>query len=122
MLYEDIEYIIQFEKEYCGEYSLVDVKNIKRETYWCKNDEQYIKHTIEKLKDNVIRKYPDLSKIKVLLNILDKNNILHKLIVCSINMLRTKLNILNKPNLYKTIFIIVLYDNQTVFLGSIEFI
>lgn len=92
---------------------------VKREKTYCKNDIDYIKHFIEFLKDNVIKYLPNINLVNIELGILDRNNTLHCFIIKITNMITKLLNI--KLDINKSIIVIVKYNNEIVFNGSVNF-
>jgi len=51
----------------------------------------------------------------------DKNNIIHKIIIVIANMMTNLLKIKENLNIYKSIFVVIEYEGQTVFMGSLNF-
>jgi hypothetical protein len=51
----------------------------------------------------------------------DKNNLMHKMIIVIINMMKNLLQIKEKVNIYKSIFVVIEYEGQIVFTGSLNF-
>lgn len=103
------------------DFEIIDLKDIERERRYCYGEEQYIKSFIEVMKDKVIKKLPKLNKVKIMLGVFDKNNIMHRLIVSTFQMLCKILKIEKKINLYKSIIVIIEYEGQHVFTGNLNF-
>ena len=105
-----------------SDFEIIKVTDIKREINYCYDSTQYIMRFIEILKDKVIRLLPNLNKVKIMIGVFDKNNILHRLIIDAYyvicNILKSDLKIIN---LNKTIFTIVEYEGNVVFMGNISF-
>lgn len=100
----------------------IKISDLNREIGYCYGSNQYIMRFIEVLKDKVIRNLPELNEVKIILGIFDKNNILHRLMVeiyYLINDILKRANI--KKNFYKTIFTIIKYKGEVVFIGDISF-
>jgi len=73
------------------------------------------------MKERVIRYLPCLKKVDIKLGILDKNNMWHRFIIATTEMLFKMLNIKRKLNYYKSIFVIISYENNVVFIGRLNF-
>ena len=99
----------------------VRVDNIKKEIIFCKNDVDYIKRFIDHIKERVIKKCKNLNSVKITLATFDKNNLIHKLIVVIANMMKKILKIKEEENIYKSIFVVIEYEGQTVFMGGLNF-
>ena len=99
----------------------VKIMNPYKEFGYCYGEKGYIQQFIENIKTNVIKGLPDLSKVRFKLGIFDKNNILHQLIVKTYYMLANVLKVIQKIDVYNTIFVIVLYEGNIVFTGSLSF-
>lgn len=98
------------------------MEDVEREIIYCKNEEDYIRCFVEGIKENIIRKFNNLNKVKIIISIIDDNNIYHKIISTVRCMMSEflKLKIINN-NIQKSIFIIIYYEEKKVFLGSISF-
>jgi len=74
------------------------------------------------LKHRVIRLLPDLNKVKIMIGVFDKDNVLHRLMVGAYyvicNILKRDVK---KKSFYKTIFTIIEYNGDIVFMGNISF-
>ena len=103
------------------DFDIIDLKDIHRETRHCFGEEQYIKSFIEVMKEKVIKKLPKLNKVKIMLGVFDKNNMWHRFIVTTINMLSQIFKIERKANIYKSIIVIIEYENVVVFAGGLNF-
>jgi hypothetical protein len=103
------------------DYEISKLTDLKRELIYCKNVENYIKCFIEHLKDNVIRNFKNLGSLTINLGIFDKNNILHNFIIKIATMLSHMLTDKKMPNWYKSIFVVVEYENNIVFTALVEF-
>ncbi len=93
---------------------------IKKEFLICHNEDQYIKKFIELLKDKIIRKLPRLDKVKIKIEALDNNNVLHRSYISVAEMIVDKLQ-KRKINHNKSIFVTVYYENMIVFVGNVNF-
>jgi hypothetical protein len=51
----------------------------------------------------------------------DKNNLFHKMIVVIANMMQKILQIEERANIYKSIFVVIEYEGQNVFMGGLNF-
>jgi len=97
------------------------LENIHHKIRYFRDSDHYIKGFIDHIKHNVIKKFPNLSSIQIELFVFDKNNIFHRLMVTVGNMLREILKIKGKFDIKKTVFVMVAYENQIVFTGTIGF-
>ena len=117
-----IKYKIKYHKNvYENIYSIDKISSIDHVDDYCYGSDQYIKKYIEFLKDNIIRSLPKLNKMKMYLSVIDKDNILHRLLVDSFNMVCKILKMNCNNNLYKTIVVVIYYENQNIFMGGINF-
>ena len=98
----------------------IKVDNLKKEIIYCKNDIEYINRFIEHIKDTVIKKCKNLNSVKIMLATFDKNNLIHKIIIVIANMMKNLLKIKEKVNIYKSIFVVIEYECQTVFMGELN--
>jgi hypothetical protein len=73
------------------------------------------------MKEKVIKKCKNLSSVKIILSVFDKNNIIHKFMVVLANMMYNFLKIKEKINFYKSIIVFIEYEGQTVFIGNLNF-
>ena len=103
------------------DFEIDDLTEIEREQYYCYGTDQYIRNFIGLMKDKVIRQLPCLNKFDIQLGILDKNNMWHRFIITTIEMLSRILGIKRKLNYYKSIFVIIHYENNVVFTGNLNF-
>jgi hypothetical protein len=99
----------------------IRLTNIEKELIYCKNDVDYIKRFIEHIKDKVIKKCKNLNSVKIMLATFDKNNLFHKMIVVIANMMQKILQIEERANIYKSIFVVIEYEGQNVFMGGLNF-
>jgi hypothetical protein len=121
--YEDLHCKVNFKYKTVlqDDFDIIDLKDIEREKGYCIGLDQYIKHFIDVMKERVIKKLPELSKVKINLGIIDKNNIWHRLVINTVQMLHKILKIERKINYYKSIFVIIEYENNVVFTGGLNF-
>lgn len=104
------------------DFEIIKLQDVWREEGYCFGIEQYIKQFIEVMKERVIRYLPELEKVNVLLMTLDKNNLLHRLIISVREMMIKMLNLkTRKIDHYKSIFVIIKYDSKNVFMGNLSF-
>jgi hypothetical protein len=112
---------VWYNKNLLQEYEIDKLTDLKHELIYCKTVENYIRSFIEHLKDNVIRNFNNLSEVTICLGIFDKDNILHNFIIKIANTLSHILKGKTLPNLYKSVFVIVEYENNIVFTGLVDF-
>jgi hypothetical protein len=103
------------------DFKIDDLTEIEREQHYCYGTDQYIRNFIGVMKDKVIRYLPCLRKVEINLCILDKSNMWHRFIIATTEMLFKMLNIKRKLNYYKSIFVIIRYENNVVFTGNLNF-
>ena len=103
------------------EHDLMKVEDLHNEICYCKNTVEYIKRFVEFIKENVVRKYKYLYGITFTVETFDKNNILHRLIVNVVDLLKELLRIKHEINLYESVVVNVYYGNKHVFMGQINF-
>jgi hypothetical protein len=122
--YQQIHYVLNWKyKSFLkDDFEIINVSDIEREINYCYDSTEYIMRFIEMLKDRVIRLLPNLNEVKIMIGVFDKNNILHRLmvgayyIIC--NILKSDVK---RKSFYKTIFTIIKYEGQVVFMGDISF-
>jgi hypothetical protein len=121
--YEDINYKVKFRfKSWLqDDFEIDELSEIEREQHYCYGTDQYIRNFIGLMKDKVIRHLPCLNKVDIKLGILDKDNIWHRFIIATGEMLSKILGIKRKLNYYKSIFVIIRYENNVVFTGNLNF-
>lgn len=102
-------------------YDVSTIKNVKHKIISFKSEDEYIKHFIRHLKEKVIRNFSNLNDLTIILNIFDKSNIIHNLIltVATLTIKFLKKKILVNP--YKTIFVAVFHKNTIVFTSGVGF-
>ena len=108
---------------FTNEFNEDDIKldNLEKELIYCKNEVDYIRSFIEHIKERVIKKCKNLSSVKIMLDTFDKNNLMHKFIIVITNMLQNLLQIKEKVNMYQSIFVVIKYEDEIVFTGSLNF-
>ena len=116
----DFRYNMNFCKNEINEDD-IKLYNLEKEIIYCKNDVDYINRFIEHIKERVIKKCKNLSLVTIMLATFDKNNLIHKFIIVIANMMKNLLKIKEKVNIYKSIFVIIEYEGQTVFMGDLNF-
>jgi len=116
----DFRYNMSFFKNEINEDD-IKIYNLEKEIIYCKNDVDYINGFIEHIKERVIKKCKNLRSVKIMLATFDKNNIIHKIIIVIANMMTNLLKIKENLNIYKSIFVVIEYEGQTVFMGSLNF-
>jgi hypothetical protein len=102
-------------------FEIDDLTDIEREQQYCYGTDQYIRNFIGVMKERVIRHLPCLRKVEIKIGILDKDNMWHRFIIATVEMLAIMLNIKRKLNYYKSIFVIIRYENNVVFTGNLNF-
>lgn len=103
-------------------FDIIKLEDVYSEQSYCYGTDQYIKKFIESIKEKVIRYLPELNKVKIILGTIDKNNIFHRIIISVYNiMLRILKRKISQINIYKSIFVIIEYKDNVVFIGNISF-
>ena len=97
------------------------LEDIHNEIRQFKSVEHYIKEFIDHIKQNVIKQFPDLSRIKIQLSIFDNGNILHRLFITVTHMIREILKYKGQFRVNKFVFVNITYDQKTVFIGGLDF-
>lgn len=122
--YEQISSKIQWKytTTFKDDFEDIKVTDIEREICYCYGSTQYIMGFIELMKHKVIRVLPNLHKVEISLGIFDEHNILHRLMVGTYYLINKILGKeIHKKNIYKSIFVIIKYYNNVVFMGDICF-
>jgi len=101
------------------DHEVVGFENMHHKIVYFKNPEDYMKGFIDYIKHNVIKKYPNLSLIKIQISVLDNGNIWQRLFVTIIDMINIVHN--NKRHrMNKYAFVHVTYNENTVFIGGLD--
>jgi hypothetical protein len=103
------------------DYEVSKLVDIKEELKYFTDVNNYIRCFIEHLKNNVIKKLPNLNSVKIELSIFDRDNILHRFVILISNMLHDLLKLKKKLNFYKSIIVSVEYENKLIFMGNLNF-
>ena len=121
--YENLHSKVNFEYKTVlkDDFEIIDLKDIERGRSYCFGSDQYIKRFIEVMKERIIKKLPELNKVKIILGIFDKNNMWHRFMITTIQMLTKILKIERKINFYKSVFVMIKYENKQVFIGNLNF-
>ena len=97
------------------------VDNLEKDISYCKNEVDYIKGFIEYIKDRVIKKCKNLNSVKIMLATFDKKNIIHNIIMVVANMMKQLLQIKEIVDIHKSIFVVIEYEGQPVYMGDLNF-
>jgi hypothetical protein len=116
----NVQYNMSFFKNDVNEDD-IKLDNLEKEIIYCKNDVDYIKRFIEHIKERVIKKCKNLNSVKIMLATFDKNNLMHKIIIVISKMMQNLLQIKEKMDIYKSIFIVIEYECKIVFTGNLNF-
>ena len=104
------------------DFEIIKLEDVWREECLCYGVDQYINSFIEVMKERVIRYLPELEKVHVILATLDRNNLLHRLIISVSEMMIKILNLKpRKIDYYKSVFVIIKYDGKNMFMGDLSF-
>jgi len=101
-----------------SEYSVDKIENPIEKTYYFKTADEYFKHIIERIKDDVLKKIPDLSSVSIHIHAFDQTNIMHRLIITAANIMQDMLNIRRKISLSKLACIVITYKNVPIFISG----
>lgn len=125
--------IIQYENLHCkvywkynswfqNDFEIIKLKDVWREECFCYGVDQYIRYFIDTIKEKVIRYLPKLEKVNIILTTFDKNNLLQRLIISVTDNMIKLLNLKSRMiDHYKSVFVIIKYDDKIVFLGNLCF-
>jgi hypothetical protein len=103
-------------------FEIIKLTDIVKEDGYCYGTDQYIKNFIEIMKERVIRNLPKLEKVKIFLGVFDKNNLFHRIAITVYHMMAKILKRQEKKiNFYKSIIVIIKYEDEEVFMGSLSF-
>jgi len=89
------------------EHSVAKIENPIQKQYYFKTHDEYFKHIIAKLKEDILRNVPDLGLVSIQVLAFDSSNIMHKLILTVANMLKNIMHIREHIRLSKTACIVV---------------
>ena len=103
------------------DYEVSKLVDIKEELKYFTDVNNYIRCFIEHLKNNVIKKLPNLNSVKIELNIFDRDNMLHRFMIVISNMIQDLLKFKQKINLCKSIIVSVEYETKIIFIGNLNF-
>ena len=103
------------------DYEVSKLVDIKEELKYFTDVNNYIRCFIEYLKNNVIKKLPNLNSVKIELKIFDRDNMLHRFMIVISNMIQDLLKFKQKINLCKSIIVSVEYETKIIFIGNINF-
>ena len=114
----NIKYVTTLEDNF----DVKDIKDVKKDFGHCYGSDGYIKQFIEMIKEKVIKKLPELNKVKFILGVFDKNNIFHRIMLKTVDIMLYILKLERKKiDWYKTIIVMVKYEGNEVFIGSLNF-
>jgi hypothetical protein len=103
------------------EYQDIRVEDIDEEIQYCRDTKEYIQRFVEFIKDNVIRKYKDLDKIRIRVKCFDKQNSIHRFVATIADIIKQLLHIQDNIEMYKSILVYVFYGEERVFVGHLNF-
>ena len=120
-----IKYIdckFQLNTSYITDISEIKLHDVSHKNIRFKNETEYIKYIIRKIKHRIIKNLPDLNLVSFHMDVYDKNNIIHGLTLRVSNMLCELLK-LDKMMIMtnKQIFLTIYYDGKFVSCGNISF-
>ena len=99
-------------------YIIYNIDILQKNIIKFKNEDIYINHMINYIKDNIIKNCFNLKNIKIKIEIFDKNNYIHNIIINVINKLHN--NQLN--NQYNRLILIYIFENNNImFIGNLNF-
>jgi len=112
----------QIYKNFWQEYfKIEEIINLKQKLIKCKTINQFINIIIEFIKDTIIRKFSCLEKFNIKISGINNDNIYHQIILSLSEIIRKKLKIQEKINYNKSLFIIIWYENNLVFMTNVCF-
>jgi len=106
-------------RAYHTNYHLHYIDQVEKKIIQIRNEEHRIHRFVNFIKDNVLKKCPDMKKVTIMIKAFDKENRIHQFAVSIVNML----NDLYKYNicLNKSIFVCIMDKSLPVFVGGIQF-
>ena len=99
-----------------GEYSVDKIENPIDKKHYFKTAEEYFKHIIDKIKDDILKKIPDLRLVSIQIYAFDQTNSLHKLIITVADLMQDMLNIREKIALCQLAYVVVIYKNVPIYI------
>jgi hypothetical protein len=118
----EISWKAKLNKSFFSDYNIIEINDIKQNTIYYKNEKEYIKLFIDKLKDKVFRNLPNINNISIKLGIFDKNNIFHILFNQMIDKIMKILQLpFDEIKIFKIIYVIVYNYNEIIYIGGIQF-
>ena len=103
-------------------YELHSIDQVEKQMIQLKTEQHYIHLFVNFIKDNILKKYPDMTKITIIIKGFDKENRIHQFALS----ITTVLNDLYKYNicLNKSIFVCIMDKSvlpKLMFIGNISF-
>jgi hypothetical protein len=102
-------------------YKINKISNFHKQIIECKTMNQYLNIIINFIKDEVIRKFPDINKLKIQISSINNDNIYHQIIMRVSKFICEKLKI-KEFNYNKSVFIIIWYEKKLIFMTNINFV
>lgn len=100
---------------------LIDIINVKKKFIECRSIDRYIHIILDTIKDNILRKFSNLNKLKINISKIEKNNIYHNFVLSVLNLMLFKNELLIDMNLDKLLFVMIWNGKKLVFITIINF-
>jgi len=98
------------------EYSVAKIENPIQHRYYFRTADEYFKHIIAKIKEDILRNVPDLRYVNIQLHAFDSSNTMHKVILTVADIVHNLLHIREHINLSRLACIIITYNNIPIFI------
>jgi hypothetical protein len=100
---------------------LIDISNFKKKFIECRSINRYIHIILDIIKDNFLRKFSNLNKLKINISKIEEHNIYHNFVLSVLNLMLFKNELFIDMNLDKLLFIMIWNGKKLVFITIINF-
>jgi len=98
------------------DYSVAKIENPIQKRHYFRTADEYFKHIIAKIKEDILRNVPDLRYVNIQLHAFDSSNTMHRLILTVAQMLQYMMRIREHINLSRLACIIITYNDIPIFI------
>lgn len=98
------------------DYSVAKIENPIQKRHYFRTADEYFKHIIAKIKEDILRNVPDLRYVNIQLHAFNSNNIMHKVILTVADIVHNLLHIREHINLSRLACIIITYNDIPIFI------